>query len=253
MRLSFTFCSCLFLIGLLAGRVDGAIVSALPTTPTQTFLSTGNLTTIGDGDFSSFNSADYGGAGLTDVDTLDATFALTLTLDDYSTTDRQTLFETGGGTIGFSLNYEAGNRLALRASGNDGGGGGSGLLEVISDPLTAGTYDLIWTYDTVTGPGGENIALYIDGAAAGSDTNASWQTPDWSGSGTAGFGSQSGNNMSGNGSNGNISSVSFSDGSIDLSRGLEFYGDTLFVPIPEPSSALLVSLGLLNLAVRRRR
>lgn len=238
----------------LSGGLHAAIVASLPGTSTQTFNSLGNLTNIGDGSSSSFDGADYGGSGLTNVDLLDATFALTVTLGNYSTADRQTIFETGGGTIGSSLNYEAGNVLVLRMSGDDGGGGGSGLLEASTAGLAPGTYDLIWTFDLEAGPGDETIALYIDGVLAATDSSSIWNTEDWSGGGTAGFGQQSGGNMAGDGSNGNISSVAFSDGSIDTTRGLEFYGDTLFVPaaIPEPGSLLLVSLvGLL--AMRRRR
>ncbi|BCX49252.1 bacteriocin [Haloferula helveola] len=224
---------CLSLNG--AGLAD--VVTTLPASPTQTFTTQGLLSNIGDASSNSFNDFAWAAEGIVAGDTLDATFAMTVTLADHTTADRQTLWETGGGTIGLSLNYEAGNVLVMRMSGNDGGGNGSGYIEVVSPPVTAGTYDLIWTVD-IDGANPPIIALYIDGVLAGSGTHlGSWTTQDWSGSGGAGIGEQDGS-MSGDGSNTNISSEPFTNGSFDLVRGLEFYADTLFV-IPETGVTLV--------------
>ena len=247
--------SLLLVGGLLAPQTAGAaiVTTLVGLTPTQTFNATGPLTNIGSGNSNTFADADYASLSLVDVDKFEATFALTVTLATYSTTDRQTLWETGGGAIGTSLTYESGNVLVLRMSGNNGGGGGSGLLTATTAALTAGTYDLTWTMEDIGdlgSPTTPTISLYIDGLLADSDTGADWET-DWSGTNNAGFGEQSGVILGTTAPVVNGTSEPFSDGSIDLTRGLEFYADTLFVP--EPSSFALLGLGGLLVIARRRR
>ncbi|MEM9109887.1 MAG: PEP-CTERM sorting domain-containing protein [Planctomycetota bacterium] len=236
-------------VGLLAPQTaNAATVTSLPATPTDTFNSLGTLTGIpgGAGGGSSFHQADY--APLVDVDGLDATFALTVTLEAFSTSDRQTIWEAGAAQIGTAVTYEAGNVLVLSLSGNAGGR----FISATSAPLSPGTYDLIWTMQDLGASGSPTsptIALYIDGVLADSATGSSWNT-DWSGTNNSGLGEQAGAILNTFATATNGTSVPFSDGSIDLTRGLEFYADTVF--IPEPGSLALLGLGGLFLARRRR-
>ncbi|MFT5192712.1 MAG: hypothetical protein ACI9DF_005832 [Verrucomicrobiales bacterium] len=58
--------------------------------------------------------------------------------------EREMIWESGGGTVGFALVYETGNKLAFRAAGN----GGNTLTEVIyeltSDQIAAGELPVVY-------------------------------------------------------------------------------------------------------------
>ena len=108
------------------------------------------------------------------LDLVDVTFRACVDFDEKTDPDIEVIFETGGGTIGFSLVYEEGSKLVLRASG-DGGLG----LAMVERPLTpaeiaGGPLDLVWTFDVEDEDGNQAIALFVDGVLAGADS----QTPE---------------------------------------------------------------------------
>ena len=61
-----------------------------------------------------FNGFDGG------LDTADATFLVCIDFEPKQDPEREVIFETGAGTVGFSLVYEEGNKLVLRAAGSGG-------------------------------------------------------------------------------------------------------------------------------------
>ena len=159
------------------------------------------------------------------TDTLDATFRMCVDLDEKTDGEREVLFETGGGGTGFSLTYEAGSQLVLRASG-------STLLAEVIYPLSAaqlggGDLELVWTFDIddAAAPGNSTIRLFVDGVEVGSSTMA--LGGDWTGTNGSSFGiAQSG--IAGIAGGGDLTAVDFTSGSINLRKGLQFYSDVLF-------------------------
>ena len=160
-----------------------------------------------------------------DQDTLDATFRACVDFDEKADPDIEVIFETGGATIGFSLVYEEGSKLVLRAAGD-----GGFTLAVVEYVLTAaeiagGNQEVTWTFDVDDGNGDSTIALFVNGVNVGSDTQT--LSNDWSGSNAASFGAAS-TGVAGDGENGNLTGVDFFSGTIDEGKGLLFYSDRLF-------------------------
>jgi hypothetical protein len=157
------------------------------------------------------------------------------------------LWESGGGTVGFSLVYETGNRLVLRGVG-DGGNTIATVEHVLTaDQLGAGELSVIWTFDVDNGDPetGQTIALYLENQKVGEDRKA--MDADWTGSNAAAFGVGSNAFAAGGGNTSLTNGVDFRSGTIDLDSGLQFFADRFFDPDggggpvdPEPASELVV-------------
>ena len=163
------------------------------------------------------------------LDALDATFRACVDFEKKSDPDLEVIFETGGGTIGFSLVYEEGSKLVLRAAGDGGLTVAVVEYSLTEQQINAGTLELTWTYDVDDGNGDSTIALFVDGAEAGSDT--AFLGGDWSGGNGAGFGA-TGSGFAGTGENSDLFGVDFFSGTIDETKGLLFYPERLFSGAP---------------------
>jgi hypothetical protein len=159
------------------------------------------------------------------IDTLDATFRVCVDFEEKPDGDREVIFETGGATVGFSLVYEAGNQLVLRAAG-----GGGFELAVVNHTLTAGQLaageiDVVASYDVLDDLGNSAISLFLDGELVGSDSRP--LGGDWTGTNGSSFGVASGN-LAGDGQNVPLTGVAFGSGTINAFKGLTYYQDVVF-------------------------
>jgi hypothetical protein len=177
------------------------------------------------------------------LDTVDVSFRACVNFNEKDNPDIEVIFETGGGTIGFSLVYEEGSKLVLRSTGD-----GGFALAVVERPLTpaelaGGALELTWTYAVDDGNGDQTIALFVDGILAGSDTQT--LSADWSGSNGAGFGI-AGSGFAGTGENSDLTGIDFSSGTIDETKGLQFFSDKLFEGGTPPSGDITIISVLIN-------
>ena len=146
-------------------------------------------------------------------DVLDVTFRVYVDFQEKPDGTREVVFETGGGTVGTSLTYEAESRLVARTTGN-----GGFSLAVIDHTLTqaqldAGSLEVLVAYDVENENLEQTFALWIDGIQVNSvSMNLGG---DWSGNNEASFAAAS-TTMAGNGSNGTISGDDFTSGVIDF-------------------------------------
>ncbi len=165
-------------------------------------------------------------------DGADVTFRLFIDFEptDVTEDEREILWESGGGTVGFSLVYETGNRLVLRAAGNGGNSVATVEHVLTADELGAGEVSVVWTFDVDNGDPalGQTIALYVDDLLVGSDSQD--MDPDWTGSNAASFGVGSTSFAAGGGNTALNNGVDFRSGTINLERGLQYFTGKLFVP-----------------------
>ena len=164
-----------------------------------------------------FNSY-MGGRDLADV-----TFQLLVDFEEKPTGSREVIFETGGGTFGFSLVYEAGNNLVLRASGNSGRHLSTIERHLSEDEIADGALELTWGFDTENADGNQSIGLWVNGEIV-SEVAHDLGT-DWSGRGDANLGERSltEGSLAGTGLNGNLIAADFVSGTIDLGEGLRMF------------------------------
>ncbi len=167
------------------------------------------------------------------LDVLDATFVAFIDFAPKDLGDRELIWETGGGTIGFSLTYEVPNSLVLRASGNGGFSLAVARWMVPDSIIDDLEIELGWTYDVDNGedgPGGrplQTIGLLVNGVrvrAVSMDLGG-----DWSGTNNASFGLET-SGFAGTGRNTVLRGVSFASGAIDTVAGLTFWSDANWVP-----------------------
>ena len=191
-----------------------------------------NALSAGNNGLPTYNNRNVGGVAT--VDRLDATFTVSIDFDattEASTgnrnagadTGREVIWETGGGTIGYSICYEHPNTIVLRASGNGGNSVATATVELSQDQLDAGELDLAWAWDTDNGAGLQTIAIIIDGALAASTTED--LQPDWSGGNAGTFGGIS-TALAAGGGNTSLTGRAFQSGTINIDTGLAFYVDT---------------------------
>jgi hypothetical protein len=159
--------------------------------------------------------------GSLDMD--DVTFSLWVDFEEKTEGKSEVIFETGGGIIGFSLLYEAGNRLVLRASGGDGF-----KIAVVERILTAGEIaagevEVVWAYDVLNAEGTQTIGLWVDGIYSSEFSED--LGGDWSGNGDANLGkeSQDQGSVAGTGFSSSIDAVDFASGTINHATGLTMF------------------------------
>ncbi|MEM7387321.1 MAG: PA14 domain-containing protein, partial [Verrucomicrobiota bacterium] len=193
----------------------------VPGEPTLTFHQIGTLPTF----------HQQGG----DNDRKDVTVRVHIDFEPKAEGEAEVIFESGGGTIGSSIVYEAGNKLVARSAGAGGLVLATAEHVLTEDQLGGGPVELIWTFDVSNEAGSQTIALWLDREKVAEDSQA--VGGDWSGSNGASFGFQS-SNFAGTGDNGALSGGDFLSGTIDLERGLQYYADRFFAIIgdqPEPT------------------
>jgi len=165
------------------------------------------------------------------VDRLDATFTLTVDFDPTPETSvgdlRELIWESGGGTIGFSFVYEHPNTLVLRAAGNGGISVATARVELSQDQLDAGELDVAWTFDIDNGEGLQVISIIINDQVFASVTED--LQPDWSGGNASAFGGAS-TSLAAGGGNTSLRAQAFLSGTFNLDEGLAFYANTNYVP-----------------------
>ena len=178
-------------------------------------------------------------------DQKDVTFRafIDFTATDATEDEREIIWESGGGAIGFSLVYETGNKLILRAAGNGGNVVATVEHQLTVTELAAGELPVIWTFDVDNGDpeAAQTIALFLADSLVGSESRD--LGPDWTGSNAASFGVGSNSFAAGGGNSALNNGVDFRSGSINLDAGLQFFTERLFDPsdVVSPPVALSVS------------
>lgn len=167
-------------------------------------------------------------------DTLDATFVADIDFDAKDTTNRELIWETGGGTIGWSICYEAPSTIITRAAGNGGVDIAIASHQLTQAQIDAGELELAWTFAVDDGTGLQVVAIIIDGTTVATTTHDI--QPDWSGGNAAAFGVASGALAAGGG-NTSITADGFTSGLINEFAGLRWYVDTYYVPLVDQTDS----------------
>lgn len=181
------------------------------------------------------------------LDRQDVTFRVWIDFREaeVSADNSEMIWESGGGTVGFSLVYDAGNVLVLRAAGNGGNTVTEVRYELTSEQLAAGELPVTWTFDVDNGDAatGQTIALFVGDVLVGEDSGD--MDPDWTGSNGASFGVATGSFAAGGENTALSNDVEFASGDINLEKGLRMFADFLFEPggVTPPPGPAPVALG----------
>ena len=193
--------------------------------------------------------------GVENVNTKDATFAVSIDFNAGASTNNGVIWESGGATIGSTLSYnQAGKSLSVYHSSNGGNALGVVTHDLTDAQISGGDVEVVWAYDASE----IEWELFVDGASSGttSDTTAVNSQNNWSGGNAAGLGIFGGTFAAGNGDNTNLAAIANlgTTGTINLTTGLQFWAgkDAQFIAVPEPSSIALLGLASL-FAMRRQR
>ena len=167
------------------------------------------------------------GDGSPNWDTLDATFLVDIDFDPKEEGNRELVWESGGGTIGWSVVYEAGNKLVSRKAGNGGLDVATIEYTLSEAELAAGDLLIGWTFQQENDDFDQVVSLIVGDRVVASE--AGDYHADWTGSDPASFGFAS-TGVAAAGGNAAISADGFESGTINLDKGLRFYADFLFAP-----------------------
>ena len=197
-----------------AGSLPGADAVGVPTDSNHSagsFAAMGNL---------------FPGADLEDV-----AFRLCADFSPKADGEREVIFETGGGTVGFSLVYEAADTLVLRSAGSGGNVVATVSYTLSAAELAAGDLDIVFSYDVLDDAGQSTIELFVGGVSVGSESAA--LGGDWTGTNGSAFGVAS-QDFAGGGNNTPLMGIAPENVAINFRKGLIFYRNTLFVPAAAP-------------------
>jgi hypothetical protein len=165
--------------------------------------------------------------GVVQVNTKDATFAVSIDFNAGASTDNGVIWESGGATIGTSVSYnQAGKTLSVYHSSNGGNALGVVTHNLTEAQISGGDVEVVWAYDASE----IEWELFVDGVSSGTtvDTTAVNSQNSWSGGNAAGLGIYGGNFAAGNGDNTNLAAIANlgDTATINLDTGLRFWAGT---------------------------
>jgi hypothetical protein len=165
--------------------------------------------------------------GVAQVNTKDATFAVSIDFNAGDSTNNGVIWESGGATIGSTLSYnQAAKTLRVHHSSNGGNALGVVTHQLTDAQVTGGDVEVVWAYDASE----IEWELFVDGASSGTtaETTEANSLNNWSGGNAAGLGIFGGNFAAGNGDNTNLAAVANlgTTATINLEKGLRFWAGT---------------------------
>ena len=165
--------------------------------------------------------------GVVQVNTKDATFAVSIDFNAGASTDNGVIWESGGATIGTSVSYnQAGKTLSVYHSSNGGNALGVVTHNLTEAQISGGDVEVVWAYDASE----IEWELFVNGASSGTtaETTAVNSLNNWSGGNAAGLGIFGGNFAAGNGDNTNLAAIANlgETATINLDTGLRFWAGT---------------------------
>jgi hypothetical protein len=165
--------------------------------------------------------------GVAQVNTKDATFAVSIDFNAGDSTNNGVIWESGGATIGSTLSYnQAAKTLRVHHSSNGGNALGVVTHQLTDAQVTGGDVEVVWAYDASE----IEWELFVDGVSSGTtvDTTAVNSQNSWSGGNAAGLGIYGGNFAAGNGDNTNLAAIANlgDTATINLDTGLRFWAGT---------------------------
>ncbi len=162
--------------------------------------------------------------------TQDATFRVAIDFEAKADGAREMIFESGGGTVGLAAVYEAGNKVVLRAAGNDGLTVLTLEYTLTDSQLAADLIEVAWQADVDDGNGGSRLALFVEGLEVAGEASTEIGG-DWSGSDGSTYAAASASFAAAGGNVALDDAIAFESGSIGP---LRFYSGTLYAPDDEP-------------------
>ena len=160
-------------------------------------------------------------------DKLDATFIADIDFEAKEDGAAELVWESGGGTVGWSVTYEAPSSLVSRKSGNGGIDVAAITYALSAGDIAAGELQVAWTFQQENEDFEQVISLVIGDRIVA--TISGDYEPDWSGGNGAAFGVAS-SSIAAGGDNTSLAASALTSATVNLDKGLRFYSDFLFEP-----------------------
>ena len=154
------------------------------------------------------------------VDLKDATFMVDIDFDAHPGGNEQCIWESGGGTVGWSVAYADGNKIVVRKAGLGGNTVSTLEYTLTQDQIDGGDVNVSWTFDRNSGAGGQEQFLLINGDIVARDHLE--MEADWTGGNGSSFGVAT-TAMAAGGGNTSLAADDFTAGTINLDNGLRFW------------------------------